>query len=384
MSEYRNGLTTEMIQQSVDAVAAYGSQSAAARALDLPRCTLLSRLRVAERSGLTEPKCVAIQPNQGPPEGYKLKGTSTYYDKEGNVRGQWVKTNADIEALQAMQKAVFEQLCAQLKPIPKIAAPKKRDADLLTVYTLTDCHVGMLAWDKETGADWDLTIAENTICELFIRMIDAAPASAVGIVNQLGDFLHFDSLVPLTPTSRHVLDADSRYQKVVDAAVRILRRVIGHALTKHEKVQVYMIEGNHDPAGSVWLRVMFAHLYEKNPRVTIGLSPNPYAAYQHGLNFIGFHHGHLAKKEKLPLLFAAKFPQMWGATEFRVVHVGHLHNVVEQEHAGISVYQHPTVAAPDAYAARNGWLSKRQATSMTYDKNDGEIRRDTFIPRKPK
>ena len=373
-----------MLSQAVDALAAYGSQSAAARALGMSRKTFTGRLDQAVRRGIVTSECVAIQPNQGPPEGYKLKGTSTYYDKDGLVRGQWVKTNAAIEELQAMQKAVFEQMCSELKPLKKIAAPKRCDQDLLTLYTLTDCHVGMLAWDKETGADWDLAIAENTICEMFIRMIDAAPASAVGIVNQLGDFLHFDSLVPLTPTSRHVLDADSRYQKVVDAAVRILRRVIEHALTKHEKVQVYMIEGNHDPAGSVWLRVMFAHLYEKNQRVTVGLSPNPYEAYQHGLNFIGFHHGHLAKKEKLPLLFAAKFPQMWGATEFRVVHVGHLHNVVEQEHAGISVYQHPTVAAPDAYAARNGWLSKRQATSMTYDKNDGEINRDTFIPRKPK
>ncbi len=376
--------TNEMLSQAVDALAAYGSQSAAARALGMNRKTFTGRLDQAARRGIVTSECVAIQPNQGPPEGYKLKGTSTYYDKDGLVRGQWVKTNAAIEELQAMQKAVFEQMCSELKPLKKIAAPKRCDQDLLTLYTLTDCHVGMLAWDKETGADWDLVIAENTICEMFIRMIDAAPASAVGIVNQLGDFLHFDSLVPLTPTSRHVLDADSRYQKVVDAAVRILRRVIEHALTKHEKVQVYMIEGNHDPTGSVWLRVMFAHLYEKNQRVTVGLSPNPYEAYQHGLNLIGFHHGHLAKKEKLPLLFAAKFPQMWGATEFRVVHVGHLHNVVEQEHAGISVYQHPTVAAPDAYAARNGWLSKRQATSMTYDKNDGEINRDTFIPRKPK
>jgi hypothetical protein len=380
----RNDPTNEELQQAVDALAAYGSQSAAARALGMSRKTFIGRLDQAVRRGIATAECVAIQPNQGPPEGYKLKGTSTYYDKDGLVRGQWVKTNAAIEALQAMQKAVFEQMCSELKPLKKIAAPKRCDQDLLTLYTLTDCHVGMLAWDKETGADWDLAIAENTICEMFIRMIDAAPASAVGIVNQLGDFLHFDSLVPLTPTSHHVLDADSRYQKVVDAAVRILRRVIEHALTKHEKVQVYMIEGNHDPTGSVWLRVMFTHLYEKNQRVTVGLSPNPYEAYQHGLNLIGFHHGHLAKKEKLPLLFAAKFPQMWGATEFRVVHVGHLHNVVEQEHAGISVYQHPTVAAPDAYAARNGWLSKRQATSMTYDKNDGEINRDTFIPRKPK
>ena len=55
------------------------------------------------------------------------------------------------------------------------------------------------------------------------------------------------------------------YQKVVEVAVRILRRIIEHALTKFPAVQVYMHEGNHDPAGSVWLRVMFAAALREEP-----------------------------------------------------------------------------------------------------------------------
>ena len=141
-----------------------------------------------------------------------------------------------------------------------------------------------------------------------------------------------------------------------------------------------MFEGNHDPAGSVWLRVMMAQLYANNPRVSVGMSPNPYTAFQHGKTFLGFHHGHLTKKDSLPLLFAAKFPELWGNTQHRVIHVGHLHHVVEHEHPGISVIQHATLAAPDAYAARNGWLSKRQAVSITYHADRGEIARAVFIP----
>jgi hypothetical protein len=162
----------------------------------------------------------------------------------------------------------------------------------------------MLAWDKETGADWDLTIAERCLVGTFCRMIDAAPDSAVGIVNQLGDFLHFDGLAPMTPTHHHILDADSRYQKMVEVAVRILRRVIEHALKKHATVVVQMKEGNHDPAGSVWLRIMFALLYEKNPRVKVDMSPNPYTVYQHGKTLLGFYHGHLAKLTSLGELFS--------------------------------------------------------------------------------
>jgi hypothetical protein len=177
-----------------------------------------------------------------------------------------------------------------------------------------------------------------------------------------------------------VLDADSRYQKVVEVAVRILRRIISHALTKFPTVHVEMKEGNHDPTGSVWLRVLFATLFEKNPRVTINMSPNPYTSYEHGKTMLGFYHGHLAKKINLGELFAAQFREMWGRCEFVYIHTGHLHNHEEIERRGCKTIQHPTLAAPDAYAARSGWISKRQAMSMTYSKTHGEIARGIFVP----
>ena len=374
-------LTDEQLQQAVDLVAAHGSKSAAGRAISLGHSAFDNRYAQAVARGF-EPKVQALLSgdNASPPEGYKLKGTSTLYGEDGKAKLQWVKTDAKIEELQRMQKAAFDALCADLKPISSIKVPRSTSTDLTTLYTLTDCHVGMLAWDKETGADWDLTIAERCLVGTFCRMIDAAPDSAVGIVNQLGDFLHFDGLAPMTPTHHHILDADSRYQKMVEVAVRILRRVIEHALKKHATVVVQMKEGNHDPAGSVWLRVMFALLYEKNPRVKVDMSPNPYTVYQHGKTLLGFYHGHLAKLTSLGELFSAQFREQWGTCPFVYIHTGHKHHVKEEERSGCKIIQHPTLAAPDAYAARGGWLSKRQATSMTYSAVHGEVSRAIFIP----
>ncbi len=315
------------------------------------------------------------------PEGYHVKGTSTLVDSDGTAKLQWIKTNIDAETLAKQQEAALQALCEKLKPIaPVKLATKKADADLATLYTITDSHVGMLAWDKETGADWDLSIAERCLVTTLCSMIDAAPASGVGVVNQLGDFLHFDSLQPMTPTNHHILDADSRYQKMVVVAVRILRRVIEHALAKHPRVVVQMKEGNHDPAGSVWLRVLFAQLYENNPRVEVDMSPNPYTVFEHGKTLLGFHHGHLAKLTSLGELFAAQFRPQWGRCEYVYIHTGHKHHVKEEERSGCKIIQHPTLAAPDAYAARGGWLSKRQATSMTYHRERGEVARGIFIP----
>lgn len=374
-------LSDELCQEAVDVLAAHGSVSAAARILRVTRSTLQSRLDNARRRKF-EPKCQALitgdQAAPGP--GLALRGTSTLYGDDGRAKLQWVKTSADQQRIDEMQRAALKALCEEIKPLPLVKAPRHLNKDLATLYTMTDCHVGMLAWDKETGADWDLGIAEECLTSILFQMIAAAPASKVGILNQLGDFLHFDSLIPMTPTSHHMLDADSRYQKVVTVAVRILRKAISAMLLKHEKVHVELKEGNHDMAGSVWLRVMFAQLYASNPRVSINLSPNPYTMLTHGTTLLGFYHGHLTKLTQLPILYAAQFPKEWGSTEFRYIHTGHKHHVSELEHPGVKVIQHPTLAAPDAYAARGGWLSKRQATSMTYHLTKGEVARGIFIP----
>lgn len=312
------------------------------------------------------------------PEGFRVRGVSTLVDDEGNVKQQWIKTwETDLFArVEAAARALSAKLPLQ-EPVP---APDMTEGQLLNLFTLTDCHVGQLSWSRETGEKWDLDIAEDLLVKAFTHLIESAPAAEFAIINQLGDFLHFDSLVPQTPTSHNALDADSRYQKVVEVAVRVLLRITHLALAKHGIVYVYMHEGNHDMAGSVWLRVMMAHIFKNEPRVIVGQSPLPYVAQQHGKTALFFHHGHLAKKANLPLLFAARFPKLWGDTKKRVIHTGHLHHIDEKEYPGVTVTQHPTLAASDAYSARSGFVSERQATCNTYHKEFGEVGRITVIP----
>ena len=184
----------------------------------------------------------------------------------------------------------------------------------------------------------------------------------------------------MTPTSNHILDADGRFSKVVTVAIRVLRTVVGLALQKHCKVVVLLAEGNHDTASSVWLRALFGALYESEPRVEVIDSPLPYYVYQHGSTMIGWHHGHLRKPAELPLLFAAQFPTIWGATKKRYVHCGHRHHVEEKEHSGVHVIQHPTLAARDAYAARGGWIADRTVTAVTYHDRFGRYSTATVCP----
>jgi hypothetical protein len=309
-----------------------------------------------------------------------VTGRSTLRDAEGNVVMEWEKTSVDKQRERDALEAGYAALAASLPRLSSATPPPLSSPDLATVYTLTDAHIGMLAWWREGGADWDLDIAERTIVGCFEESIKGSPSSELAILNQLGDLLHYDSLEAVTPTSRHILDADSRFTKMVEVAVRVLRRVLGMLLAKHSRVHVVLAEGNHDMASSVWLRTMFKALYENEPRITVDDSALPYYCYRHGETLLAFHHSHLKKNAQLPLLIAAQFASEWGLTKRRYIHTGNLHHVEEKEHCGATVIQHPTLAARDAYAARGGWFADRAMSAITYHKRFGQVGRVTVCP----
>lgn len=314
------------------------------------------------------------------PDGYTVKGVSTYYNKDGKPTGQWVKTNADHERFLEIQKEAFTALCEELKPVKPIKGPKRTASDLLNLHVLTDYHMGMLSWDEETGGNWDLQIAEALLINWFTYAIHHAPDAEVGVLAQMGDFLHFDSLEAVTPASKHILDADSRYQKVVRSAIRCLRHIVDLMLAKYGKVHVIVSDANHDPIGGVWLREMLSALYERNRRITIDVSPATFNVYEHGLTSLFFHHGHKKKPENIHDVFASMFRDVFGRTKFSYAHMGHQHHKLAKETNLMIIEQHRTMAEKDAYAARGGWLAGRSADVITYSKIHGEVGRLTTTP----
>jgi hypothetical protein len=309
-----------------------------------------------------------------------VTGRSTLRDREGNVVAEWEKTSLDKERAEDARQSAFRAMAAKLPRAAPVRAPRAANDDLATVYTLTDAHVGMLAWHREGGADWDLTIAEQTLVGCFAEAIKSAPNAELAIFNQLGDLLHYDSLTAVTPTSGHILDADGRFTKMVEVAVRVLRRIVTILLEKHPRVHVIMAEGNHDMASSVWLRTMFKALYENEPRITVDDSALPYYCYRHGETMLAFHHSHIKKLDQLRAHIAAQFAVDWGLTKKRYIHTGDKHHSAEKDEMGAKLIQHPTLAARDAYAARGGWHSERYMSAITYHKQFGEVGRVTVSP----
>lgn len=364
----------------IEAVRVNGSNRKAAEALGINRTTidrsLLALKEKAARLGHAPGHF-----NNGVAPGYQMGKVTIQRDADGTIERTWERQSPEDRARQEALQDALEAMQEEIPRLEPVSVPAITSSLLCNVYTVTDAHVGMLAWREEGGKDWDLKIAEETLIACFEQMVLSSPAAHTCVIAQLGDYMHYDSLLAaVTPMHGHNLDADGRMPKMVKVAIRILRKLIDIALRKHQRVILLLAEGNHDLSSSVWLRAMFSALYEHEDRLEVIDSELPYYVYQHGQTMLAWHHGHLKKNDQLPLLFAAQFPKIWGATVKRYVHTGHRHHKEVKEHSGMTVHQHSTLAARDAYAARGGWMSERGVEAVTYHSTYGQVGTVTIIP----
>lgn len=379
-SESLRRYATPRQAQYLDAIAAHGSHRRAAKALGINRTAIdrgIASLRKQAALKGWSPDHDLTHPL---PDGYTLKGTSTLYDGDGNLVQQWVKTERDREEFEALCREVLEAMREEVPREKAVKPPKTTASELLNLYTLTDFHLGQMSWREETGADWDMKIAENLLVSWFSQAIAYSPDACVGVFAQLGDFLHFDGLNAVTPEHHNLLDADTRFAKLARIAIRVLRRIMWMLLAKHEHVHVIMCDANHDPVSAIWFREWFESLYSDEPRVTVDTSPRPYNAYEWGDTSLFFTHGHKKSAKQVHETFAALFRDIFGRTRYSYAHTGHLHNQAVFESPLMTVEQHRTLAAPDAFAARGGWMSKREASVITYHKDYGEVGRVVISP----
>ena len=304
-------------------------------------------------------------------------GKSTLNDADGNLVMEWVKTKKSDEDRLKVLRAAIGTLKETITPTPKTPTPIRVNNDnLCNQYTLTDFHLGMMAWGEETGGNWDMKIAEETLVCFFENAIEQSPKANEAIFAQIGDFLHWDGLDAVTPAHKNLLDADTRFTKLVRVAIRVIKRVIKMLLEKYQHVTVIMAEGNHDPASSIWLREMLCSFYEDEPRLTIDTNPDPYYCVVWGKCCLFYHHQHIRKINNIDSVFVSKFKKEYGNAEYVYGHLGHLHHTKVNETNLMVLEQHRTLAAKDAHASRGGYGSGRDAKVITYHKDYGEVGRN--------
>jgi len=310
------------------------------------------------------------------PKGFAVKGTSTLYDEEGKVVQQWVKTQLDQEQrLKALHDAIFESMSDFKGAARPRKAPAKALPDQMVVYPMGDPHIGMYAWHEETGEDFDTDIARDDLLSAMSRLVKVAPKTERALILNLGDFFHADNYAGETSRSKHKLDTDGRWPKVLQVGCMVMVDLVTMALSKHQEVEVINCIGNHDDHSSVMLSAFLGAYFHNEPRVKVHPTVRKYHYIQFGRVLMAATHGDTVKMRDLAEIMAVDCPEGWGSTDHRYWFTGHIHHVQKHELRGCMVESFRTLAAQDAWHSASGYRSGRDMYAIVMDKQFGEVER---------
>lgn len=308
------------------------------------------------------------------PDSHLCKGVSTYYNEDGKVTGQWVKSTLDQRRLEELARIISQSTAESVKPIkPRKLTKRNRDPELVVWYPVSDAHIGLYCWEAESQGNWDCKMAQEVIHESFSHVLHNSPSSQKAVVANLGDWFHTDNPKNVTNASGHQLDVDTRWAKIADVGIRTMIKLINSCLLKHETVHVINEKGNHDENSSYMMTLALDAWYRNEPRVTIDKSPDVFHYYEFGRNFFGTHHGHIVRKpESLYRIMCEDRRQEHGRCDHHYWMTGHVHHESVIDIGSMSCKSFNTIIPGDSFSHQNGYRAKRGQQAVTFHAEHGE------------
>lgn len=294
-----------------------------------------------------------------------------------------IKFKLERRAPKFIQDGVERLMNNWINPIkaPKIQRRKTLKSPHLLEISLFDAHFGKLAWAEESGADYDLKIAEN----IYLNAVDdlLTRSSIFDIERVLfpigQDFFNVDNWKGETSNGTLVESTDDRFTKIFSVGVEAIKSSLMRC-RDIAPVHVLWSPGNHDRSTSWYLckTIQQFCIGSRITDITFDLGPNQRKYELYGNTLLGFTHSCDEKMIDLPLIMAREEKELWSKAEFHQWHVGHYHKKKEMRFIagdtfnGVSVQILPSLTATDSYHYRNGWVCPtRAAEAYLWSKDRG-------------
>ena len=293
------------------------------------------------------------------------------------VKGDFRKKK--IEQNEALVLETIRALVEDYKPTEsKVKTASNTSGNMLEI-AIKDHHYGQLSNESETGEAYNLEIARD----LYLNTVDYMLASSshynIEKINMVvgSDFFNSDTATGTTYAGTYQSEAD-RWQKTFSSGVQLVVDSIEKCKTSCNKVQVIVIQGNHDYTKSFYMGIALAQRYANDKTVNINCSETPRKYEEWGSSLICFTHGDKEVKGKLPFIISREMPQAFAMAKYIEIHTGHLHTereslVMCSEDVTIKQRILPSLVAVDDWHKAKGYAHIRESQGFVWNKEHGNI-----------
>ncbi len=313
---------------------------------------------------------------------------ANYWSKmspNGSFTSSVLCTLKDADTDLKLQKSIIlEELKKESPKWEGISFKKTKGADCLLELAIFDLHCGKMAHAEESGEDYDLKIAGQRFHDSLANILSNTNLDKVErILFPIGNDLFNVDNMQSTTTGGTPQDTDTRFHKMVKFVKSMLIDGVDR-LSKIAPVDIVVVSGNHDEQTTFMLGEILEAYYHGSKMVSINNSPKLRKYYLYGNNSFLFTHGDKEKHTSLGMIFAAEEPQMWAATKYRFVQLGHYHHnkkinyLSNDEFQGFQIQTMPSLSPNDKWHSGKGFLSLKQAKGFLFNKETGLVSEITY------
>jgi len=255
------------------------------------------------------------------------------------------------------------------QPEPKIERAKVIDVEL----SLSDYHLAKRHIDGDNSPAIRCKRYFSTAVNLAYNVKSLYDIDTI-VFPISNDFFHTDNYHNQT-TNGTPQDTIVDYAHEYELGFELLVDTITMMKKLCNKVQVVLVQGNHDRTKSYYLAHALDVYFKADPNIFFEREHSTVKGVMLGETFIGYHHGN-CKIEDLPLLFAThpEYSQLFGYAKYREVHTGDKHHYMAKEVKGVRIQQMPSLSGTDRWHQDNNFVhSVRAALALVYDKELGKI-----------
>lgn len=292
------------------------------------------------------------------------------------VKGEFKKKKVEFNEKLILDS--IKQVVSEFKPVQTKIERKQFKSDNMLEIAIEDHHYGQLSNESETGEDYNLEISKKLYLDTVDYMLTNSevykPEQILLVVGS--DFFNVDTTDSTTYAGTYQAEAD-RWKKTFTTGVELIIEAI-EKCRKLAKVQVVIVQGNHDFTKSFYLGIALSQRYSSTSDVHVDCSEMVRKYTTWGKALLCFTHGDKEVKGKLPLIISREQPESFAQAKFIEVHCGHLHKEKESlvmcdEDVSIKERILPSLCAIDDWHSVKGYSHIRESQSFVWNKEKGNV-----------
>ena len=292
----------------------------------------------------------------------KEKGTIPLYSVKCQFKKR-DKLDYDVEELKNVIDSCFDKV-----DFTRPVLNKRDNIENMILIDIADLHL------NKFSDDYDMEIAKirfNNAIDVFLNNTSAE--ECIFVIGE--DYFNIDT-INKTTTKGTPQDTEVDVYKMFDFGLELMIETLHTLSVFFDKVNVILIQGNHDKLLSYMLVKALEHYNFEKGNIVFNSEIKSRKYIEYGNSLIGLGHLDTENKKQKQFLTQNEVKEMYGKSKYNYFISGHLHNYSVEEVGGIQYIRLPSLSGSDNWHNEMGYITQTKgAIAIEFNKDRGMFKK---------